>query len=146
MGAISMLPRLIACVLPIGLLACSTSPPREIALEIRNVPAGGAQVLIQETFPGFLQPRAEYTRFVEMAAGDTTLVLNVCPPIRVRVVGYWSTLHLAKPVDWTGPRPAVVVDVADLITVPSLERDLKLAERDRQQIKADGGSSRCIEP
>ena len=38
-----MLARLIACVLPIGLLACGTSPPREIALEIRNVPAGGAQ-------------------------------------------------------------------------------------------------------
>lgn len=141
-----MLPRLVACALPIGLIACSTSPPREITLEIRNVSAAGAQVLIQETFPGFLQPRAEYTRFLEMAAGDHTMVLKVCPPITVRVVGYWSTLHLAKPIDWTGARPVVVVDVNDLVTVPSLERDVELVERDRQQIREPGGSTRCVEP
>lgn len=141
-----MLPRLVACALPIGLIACSTSPPREIALEIRNVPAAGAQVLIQETLPGFLQPRAGYTRFLEMAAGDNTVVLTVCPPIRVRVVGYWSTLHLAKPIDWTGAPPAVVVDFNDLVTVPSLEQDVELAEQDRQQIRDSDGSTRCVEP
>ena len=141
-----MLRKLTACALPIGLLACGTSPPREIALQVRNVPAGGAQVLIQETFPGFLQPRAEYTRFLEMPAGDNTMVLNVCPPIRVRVVGYWSTLHLAKPIDWTAARPVVVVDVNDLVTVPPLERDVELVERDRQQIRDPRGSTRCVEP
>jgi len=141
-----MLPKLVACALPIWLIACSTSPPREITLEMRNVPAAGAQVLIRETFPGFLQPRAEYTRFLEMAAGDHTMVLKVCPPITVRVVGYWSTLHLDKPIDWTGARPVVVVDVNDLVTVPSLERDMELVERDRQQIREPGGSTRCVEP
>ncbi|OYX47267.1 MAG: hypothetical protein B7Y90_13450 [Alphaproteobacteria bacterium 32-64-14] len=141
-----MLRGLLACALPISLVACGTSPPREIALEVRNVPAGGAQVLIQETFPGFLQPRAEYTRFLELTPGDTAMILEVCPPIRVRVVGYWSTLHLAKPIDWTAARPAVVVDVENLTTVPSLERDRELAERDRQEITDAHRSTRCVEP
>jgi hypothetical protein len=145
-----MLRKFVACALPIGALACATSPPREIALEVRNVPAGGAQVLIQETFPGFLQPRAQYTRLLEMAAGDNQVVLNVCPPIRVRIVGYWSTLHLAKPIDWSAGRPTVVVDVNDLSEVPSLERDRELVEQDKQQIRQHGsgssGNIRCVEP
>ncbi len=138
--------KFMACALSIGLSACATSPPREIALEIRNVPAAGAQVLIQETFPSFLQPRAQYTRFFEMTAGDHMVVLEVCPPIRVRVAGYWSTLHLSKPIDWNAARPTVVVDINDLVSVPSLERDAELVEQYRQQVRDPGRSKRCVEP